>query len=158
MKTRILSGMLLFSSLLLSCDNNEDEKFDPIKLKIESTDLTIVDDDEYMIPSTGGKFTIYSIDRRNIFCDLTYVEEGGIICHPENDGLFDNEGSYSEQWGKVIISSSVMPPKFHFTIYPNNTDKERKIRFGFNCFRYDCRIVSVIQSAGAVKQNDESGH
>lgn len=158
MKTRILSGMLLFSSLLLSCDNNEDEKFDPIKLKIESTDLTIVDDDEYMIPSTGGKFTIYSIDRRNIFCDLTYVEEGGIICHPENDRLFDDEGSYSEQWGKVIISSSVMPPKFHFTIYPNNTDKERKIRFGFNCFRYDCRIVSVIQSAGAVKQNDESGH
>lgn len=51
-----------------------------------------------------------------------------------------------------------MPEKYHFTIYPNNMDKERKIRFGFNCFRYDCRIVSVIQPAGAVKQNDESGN
>lgn len=109
MKTRILLGMLLLSSLLLSCDNNEDEKFDPIKLKIESTDLTTVDDDEYMIPSTGGKFTIYSIDKRNISCALTYVEEGGIICQPESNGLFDDKSSYSEQWGKIIISSAVMP-------------------------------------------------
>lgn len=86
------------------------------------------------------------------------MEEGGIICQPESNGLFDDKSSYSEQWGKIIISSAVMPEKYHFTIYPNTTDKERKIRFGFNCFRYDCRIVSVNQPAGAVKQNDEQGN
>lgn len=154
MKTRISLVILLLSSLLLSCDNNEDEKFDPVKLKIESSNLTIVGDDEYMLPSTGGKFTIYSIDERNISCDLTYVEEGGVICHPESDGLFDDESSYSEQWGEIILSSAIMPEKYHFTIYPNTTGKERKIRLGFNCFCYDCRLVSVIQPADTVNQND----
>lgn len=43
---------------------NEEEKFNPVALKIESTDLAQTTRDEYTIPAGGGQLTVYSAEEK----------------------------------------------------------------------------------------------
>ena len=62
----ILTNIVIFSGCIL----NEDEKFNPVALKIESTDLTQTTRDEYTIPAGGGQLTVYSTEEKNPFRQL----------------------------------------------------------------------------------------
>lgn len=62
----ILTNIVIFSGCIL----NEDEKFNPVALKIESTDLTQTTRDEYTIPAGGGQLTVYSTEEKNPFCNF----------------------------------------------------------------------------------------
>ena len=62
----------------------------------------------------------------------------------END-LYNDRADYSYDWGEINISSATLPVKNNITIRPNLSGKERKIRIGLNCFKYDYRILDIIQ-------------
>lgn len=145
----ILTNIVIFSGCIL----NEDEKFNPVALKIESTDLTQTTRDEYTIPAGGGQLTVYSTEEKNPFCFVNWLEVNGIECYldsVEND-LYNDRADYPYDWGEIIISSATLPVKNNITIRPNLSEKERKIRIGFNCFRYDYRILDIIQLSNESK-------
>ena len=58
----ILTNIVIFSGCIL----NEDEKFNPVALKIESTDLTQTTRDEYTIPAGGGAVNGFCIQKKSI--------------------------------------------------------------------------------------------
>ena len=69
----ILTNIVIFSGCIL----NEDEKFNPVALKIESTDLTQTTRDEYTIPAGGGQLTVYSTEEKNPF--LLHAKVGSYL-------------------------------------------------------------------------------
>ena len=105
------------------------------------------------IPAGGGQLTVYSTEEKNPFCFVNWLEVNGIECYldsVEND-LYNDRADYSYDWGEIIISSATLPVKNNITIRPNLSEKERKIRIGFNCFRYDYRILDIIQLSNESK-------
>ena len=142
----ILTNIVIFSGCTFI---NEEEKFNPVALKIESTDLAQTTRDEYTIPAGGGQLTVYSAEEKNPFC----FEVNGVECYlngVEND-LYNDRADYSYDWGEIIISSATLPVKNNITIRPNLSGKERKIRIGLNCFKYDYRILDIIQRSNESK-------
>ena len=140
----ILTNIVIFSGCTFI---NEEEKFNPVALKIESTDLAQTTRDEYTIPAGGGRLTVYSAEEKNPFCLVNWFEVNGVECYlngVEND-LYNDRADYSYDWGEIIISSATLPVKNNITIRPNLSGKERKIRIGLNCFKYDYRILDIIQ-------------
>lgn len=92
---------------------NEEEKFNPVALKIESTDLAQTTRDEYTIPAGGGQLTVYSAEEKNPFCLVNWFEVNGVECYlngVEND-LYNDRADYSYDWGEIIISSATLPVK-----------------------------------------------
>ena len=92
-------------------------------------------------------------EEKNPFCFVNWLEVNGIECYldsAEND-LYNDRADYSYDWGEIIISSATLPVKNNITIRPNLSEKERKIRIGFNCFRYDYRILDIIQLSNESK-------
>lgn len=146
----ILTNIVIFSGCTFI---NEEEKFNPVALKIESTDLAQTTRDEYTIPAGGGLLTVYSAEEKNPFCFVNWFEVNGMECYldsVEND-LYNDRADYSYDWGEIIISSATLPVKNNITIRPNLSGKERKIRIGFNCFKYDYRILDIIQPSNESK-------
>ena len=140
----ILTNIVIFSGCTFI---NEEEKFNPVALKIESTDLAQTTRDEYTIPAGGGQLTVYSAEEKNPFWLVNWFEVNGVECYlngVEND-LYNDRADYSYDWGEIIISSATLPVKNNITIRPNLSGKERKIRIGLNCFKYDYRILDIIQ-------------
>lgn len=140
----ILTNIVIFSGCTFI---NEEEKFNPVALKIESTDLAQTTRDEYTIPAGGGQLTVYSAEEKNPFCLVNWFEVNGVECYlngVEND-LYNDRADYSYDWGEIIISSATLPVKNNITIRPNLSGKEKKIRIGLNCFKYDYRILDIIQ-------------
>jgi len=145
----ILTNIVIFSGCTFI---NEEEKFNPVALKIESTDLAQTTRDEYTIPAGGGQLTVYSAEK-NPFCLVNWFEVNGVECYlngVEND-LYNDRADYSYDWGEIIISSATLPVKNNITIRPNLSGKERKIRIGLNCFKYDYRILDIIQRSNESK-------
>lgn len=60
----ILTNIVIFSGCTFI---NEEEKFNPVALKIESTDLAQTTRDEYTIPAGGGQLTVYSAEEKKSF-------------------------------------------------------------------------------------------
>lgn len=146
----ILTNIVIFSGCTFI---NEEEKFNPVALKIESTDLAQTTRDEYTIPAGGGQLTVYSAEEKNPFCLVNWFEVNGVECYlngVEND-LYNDRADYSYDWGEIIISSATLPVKNNITIRPNLSGKERKIRIGLNCFKYDYRILDIIQRSNESK-------
>ena len=146
----ILTNIVIFSGCTFI---NEEEKFNPVALKIESTDLAQTTRDEYTIPAGGGQLTVYSAEEKNSFCLVNWFEVNGVECYlngVEND-LYNDRADYSYDWGEIIISSATLPVKNNITIRPNLSGKERKIRIGLNCFKYDYRILDIIQRSNESK-------
>ena len=138
----ILTNIVIFSGCTFI---NEEEKFNPVALKIESTDLAQTTRDEYTIPAGGGQLTVYSAEEKNPFCLVNWFEVNGVECYlngVEND-LYNDRA--------IIISSATLPVKNNITIRPNLSGKERKIRIGLNCFKYDYRILDIIQRSNESK-------
>ena len=87
---KILGTLLIITKIVIfyGCILNEDEKFNPVALKIESTDLTQTTRNEYTIPAGGGQLTVYSTEEKNPFCFVNWLEVNGIECYldsVEND-------------------------------------------------------------------------
>ena len=146
----ILTNIVIFSGCTFI---TEEEKFNPVALKIESTDLAQTTRDEYTIPAGGGQLTVYSAEEKNAFCLVNWFEVNGVECYlngVEND-LYNDRADYSYDWGEIIISSATLPVKNNITIRPNLSAKERKIRIGLNCFKYDYRILDIIQRSNESK-------
>ena len=146
----ILTNIVIFSGCTFI---NEEEKFNPVALKIESTDLAQTTRDEYTIPAGGGQLTVSSAEQKNPFCLVNWFEVNGVECYlngVEND-LYNDRADYSYDWGEIIISSATLPVKNNITIRPNLSGKERKIRIGLNCFKYDYRILDIIQRSNESK-------
>ncbi len=146
----ILTNIVIFSGCTFI---NEEEKFNPVALKIESTDLAQTTRDEYTIPAGGGELNVYSAEEKNPFCLVNWFEVNGVECYlngVEND-LYNDRADYSYDWGEIIISSATLPVKNNITIRPNLSGKERKIRIGLNCFKYDYRILDIIQRSNESK-------
>ena len=146
----ILTNIVIFSGCTFI---NEEEKFNPVALKIESTDLAQTTRDEYTIPAGGEKINVYSAEEKNPFCLVNWFEVNGVECYlngVEND-LYNDRADYSYDWGEIIISSATLPVKNNITIRPNLSGKERKIRIGLNCFKYDYRILDIIQRSNESK-------
>ena len=92
-------------------------------------------------------------EEKNPFCLVNWFEVNGVECYlngVEND-LYNDRADYSYDWGEIIISSATLPVKNNITIRPNLSGKERKIRIGLNCFRYDYRILDIIQRSNESK-------
>ena len=84
---------------------------------------------------------------------VNWFEVNGVECYlngVEND-LYNDRADYSYDWGEIIISSATLPVKNNITIRPNLSGKERKIRIGLNCFKYDYRILDIIQLSNESK-------
>ena len=74
----ILTNIVIFSGCTFI---NEEEKFNPVALKIESTDLAQTTRDEYTIPAGGGQLTVYSAEEKNPFCLVNWFEVNGVECY-----------------------------------------------------------------------------
>ena len=107
----ILTNIVIFSGCTFI---NEEEKFNPVALKIESTDLAQTTRDEYTIPAGGGQLTVYSAEEKNPFCLVNWFEVNGVECYlngVEND-LYNDRADYSYDWGEIIISSATLPVSY----------------------------------------------
>ena len=108
---------------------------------------TVGRDDRKVDNSPNFDETVYSAEEKNPFCLDNWFEVNGVECYlngVEND-LYNDRADYSYDWGEIIISSATLPVKNNITIRPNLSGKERKIRIGLNCFKYDYRILDIIQ-------------
>ena len=79
----ILTNIVIFSGCIL----NEDEKFNPVALKIESTDLTQTTRDEYTIPAGRGDINLYKTKEKKTFFLIQRFEGNRIerfLDHIEN--------------------------------------------------------------------------
>ena len=105
-------------------------------------------------PETNIRYRrVYSAEEKNPFCLVNWFEVNGVECYlngVEND-LYNDRADYSYDWGEIIISSATLPVKNNITIRPNLSGKERKIRIGLNCFKYDYRILDIIQRSNESK-------
>ena len=108
----ILTNIVIFSGCTFI---NEEEKFNPVALKIESTDLAQTTRDEYTIPAGGGQLTVYSAEEKNPFCLVNWFEVNGVECYlngVEND-LYNDRADYSYDWGEIIICHSTGQKQYY---------------------------------------------
>ena len=64
----ILTNIVIFSGCTFI---NEEEKFNPVALKIESTDLAQTTRDEYTIPAGGGQLLFIVQKKKILFASST---------------------------------------------------------------------------------------
>ena len=146
METKKILGVVLCISImvLVGCVKNEDEKFIPIELAIESTDLTRIGNDEFTIPAEGGSFTICSAERGVSFM-VNWLEFDGVEYYLTDEEV--DAGYYDNDWVTVVLLET-SPVKYEIVLKANTSRERNRVRIGVNCFHYSYRILSIVQQSG----------